>query len=124
MFGREEMAAAAFCREQMAPHAVVLAAPTFTQPVVCMAGRATVLGFVPWLWSHGYSDSEIDPRLADIKAVYKGSAKTQEILQRYGVSYIYLSPLERKEFDIKALPANWPFPAVFHHGDITIYQVR
>jgi hypothetical protein len=124
MFGREEMAAAAFCREQMAPHAVILAAPTFTQPVVCMAGRATVLGFVPWLWSHGYSDSEIDPRLADIKAVYKGSAKTQEILQRYGVSYIYLSPLERKEFDIKALPANWPFPAVFHHGDITIYQVR
>ena len=83
-----------------------------------------VVCVVPWLWSHGYSDSEIDPSLADIKAVYKGSAKTQEILQRYGVSYIYLSPLERKEFDIKALPANWPFPAVFHHGDITIYQVR
>jgi hypothetical protein len=124
MFSREEMAAAAFAREQTAPHAVILAAPTFTQPIVCMAGRATVLGFVPWLWSHGYTDAEIDPRLADIKAVYKGSPNTGQILERYGVSYIYFSPAERKEFDIKALPPDWRFPVVFHHGDITIFTAR
>jgi hypothetical protein len=124
MFSREEMALATFAREQTAPDAVILAAPTFNQPIVCMAGRATVLGFIPWLWSHGYTDAEILPRLADIKAVYKGSRRTRQILKRYGVSYIYFSPAERSEFHIKALPADWPFPVVYQHGGLTIYRAR
>ena len=124
MFSREEMAAATFARDQMSPHAVILAAPSFDQPIVSMAGRATVLGFIPWLWSHGYADAEIRPRLADIKAVYKGSPRTRQILDQYNVSYIYFSSVERMEFGITALPANWPFPVVFHHGDITIFKAR
>ncbi|MEO5718557.1 MAG: hypothetical protein ABIR29_08305, partial [Chthoniobacterales bacterium] len=104
-------------------HAVVMAAPTFTQPIVCLAGRATVLGFVPWLWSHGYTDAEIKPRLADITAVYRGSRETRKILEKYGVSYIYFSPAERNELHLTALPPSWPYPAVFHSGEITIYEV-
>ena len=124
MFSRAEMAAAAFARDKIPPHAVIMAAPTFTQPIVCLAGRATVLGFVPWLWSHGYTDDEIKPRLADVTAVYRGSPETQKILEKYGVSYIYFSPAERSELHLTALPTNWPFPAVFHSGEITIYEVR
>jgi hypothetical protein len=124
MFSRAEMAAAEFARDNIPPHAVIMAAPTFTQPIVCLAGRATVLGFVPWLWSHGYTDDEIKPRLADITAVYRGSPETQQILEKYGVSYIYFSPAERNELRLTALPTNWSFPVVFQSGDITIYQVR
>ncbi len=123
MFSRAEMAAAAFARDKIPQHAVVMAAPTFTQPIVCLAGRSTVLGFVPWLWSHGYTDAEIKPRLADITAVYHGGRETRQILEKYRVSYIYFSPAERNEFHLTALPPNWPFPAVFHSGDITIYKV-
>ena len=123
MFSRAEMAAAAFARDKIPQHAVVMAAPTFTQPIVCLAGRATVLGFVPWLWSHGYTDAEIKPRLADIRAVYQGSQETRQILEKYGVSYIYFSPAERNELHLTALPPNWPFQAVFHSGGITIYKV-
>jgi hypothetical protein len=123
IFGRAEMAAAAFARDKIPRHAIIMAAPTFKQPIVCLAGRATVLGFIPWLWSHGYTDNEIKPRLADIKAVYQGSQATRQILEEYGVSYIYFSPFERYEFQVAALPPDWPFPAVFHSGPITIYKV-
>jgi len=123
MFSRADMAAAAFARDKIPPHAIIMAAPTFTQPLVCLAGRTTVMGFVPWLWSHGYTDNEIKPRLADITAVYQGSLATRQILEDYGVSYIYFSPFEREEFHVAALPPNWPFPEVFHSGTITIYKV-
>ncbi len=123
MFSRAEMAAADFARDEIPQHAVIMAAPTFTQPIVCLAGRATVLGFIPWLWSHGYTDAEIKPRLADITAVYHGSPKTRQILEKYGVSYIYFSSAERYEFQVTALPPDWPFPAVFQSEKITIYKV-
>ena len=123
MFSRAEMDAAAFAQKKTPPHAVFMAAPTFTQPMVSLAGRTTVLGFVPWLWSHGYTDDEIKPRLADITTVYQGSAETRQILEKYGVSYIYFSPAEQKELSLTALPSNWPFPEVFHSGEIKIYKV-
>jgi hypothetical protein len=124
MFSRPEMAAAEFAREKMPPRTVIMAAPIFQQPIVCLAGRATVLGFGAWLWSHGYTDGEIRERLEDIRVVYNGGPATREILEQYGVSYIYYSQAERQAFHLKSLPANWPFPAVFHAGDITIYKVR
>ncbi|MGI8891550.1 MAG: hypothetical protein ACR2G0_12320, partial [Chthoniobacterales bacterium] len=123
MFSHAEMAAASYARDNIPAHAVVMAAPTFTQPIVCLAGRTTVVGFVPWLWSHGYSDDEINPRVADVAAVYHGSPETRQILEKYGVSYIYFSPAERNELHLTALPPSWPYPAVFHSGEITIYKV-
>lgn len=61
--------------------------------------------------------------MADIKAVYQGSPRTRQILEKYGVSYIYFSAAERKELQVRSLPEDWPFPVAFKQGDITIYKV-
>ena len=47
MFNRDSMAAAAFAQEKTPPHAVFLAAPNFTQPIVCMAAGPQSLASSP-----------------------------------------------------------------------------
>jgi len=119
LFSHEEMAAAAFAREQTGPRALFLTAPTIHQPILSLAGRAVLRGDTAWLWSHGY---EFAAREADVKSIYAGSDEASQLISYYGIDYIYLGPVERQA------GANQPFfakfPNVYHSANITIYDVR
>ena len=53
-----------------------------------------------WLWRQDLTD--LNARVADIKAVYSARAEdeavTRMILEKYDVSYIYVGNLEREQY--------------------------
>jgi hypothetical protein len=108
-------------RAHTAPRAFFLAAPVLHQPVLSLAGRPVLHGYVDWTWSHGY---DFAARHADVKTIYAGGEPATELLRYYGVEYVYIGAAEREQ-----LKANQPFfdqtyPAVYRGTGITIYDTR
>lgn len=90
-FDRDGIAIAAVIRETTPPRALILHAPTYNPPVF-LTGRRSLLGYTGYIWAHGlpYLDRE-----ADIKRMYAGEAGADELLERYAIEYILVSPIER-----------------------------
>lgn len=121
MFSTEEMTAAAFVREHTAPHALFLTAPIHNQPVLCLAGRPILLGYGGWLWTHGY---EFQQREQDAKAIFAGAPNALQLLDKYGVDYLYISARERNDQKANAAFLQQNFPVIYSSGDIAIYDAR
>ncbi len=62
--------------------------------MLALAGRAVVRGPTDWLWGHGY---EFRAREADVRRMYAGAPDALELLDHYGVDYVYLGEAERRE---------------------------
>lgn len=117
-FDRDGIAFAALVREQTAPNALVLNAPTWNTPVF-LTGRRSLLGYTGHAWSRGlpYLDRE-----ADIKRIYAGEADADELLGRYGIEYIVLSPVERNNLTVNDAFLE-RFPTVAEAGEYRLYEV-
>lgn len=120
-FSDEELAAAAFVREQTEPHALFLTAPALSSPVLSLGGRRVVRGATAWLWSHGY---EFRERESDVRRIYAGTTDATELLRYYHVDYVYLGAAERSDVRANAAFFDGNFPAVYHTATITIYDTR
>ena len=118
---REQLAAADFVRGETAPRALFLTAPTLHQPVLSLAGRPVLHGFVTWPWSHGYDFAERD---ADVKTIYTGARTAMELLRYYGVEYVYFGAAEETQPGANRAFFDAAFPAVYRSERVTIYDVR
>jgi hypothetical protein len=118
LYSYEEMAAAAFALQKTSPQALFLTAPSVHQPILSLAGRLVLRGDTAWLWSHGYQFAD---READVKSIYAGSSEALQLIDYYGIDFVYLGPRELQA------GANQTFfdthlQAVYHSDKITIYD--
>jgi uncharacterized membrane protein len=88
----EEIAMAEWLRENTPPDAVFLTSTAHNHPIPSLTGRARVMGYEGWLWSHGIPWTSVNDRKADMKAMYGGN---YSLLQEYGVDYVCIGPYER-----------------------------
>jgi hypothetical protein len=97
-----------------------LTADRHNHPVPIAAGRRIVLGYRGWLWTYGL---DVAPVLADVRAIYAGSAAAPDLLRRYDVSYVVVGPGERKAF---AVDEGWlaaRYPLLVSRGAYRVYRV-
>ena len=89
-FDADGIAIAAVIRAETPPRALILHAPTYDPPVF-LTGRRSLLGYTGYIWAHGleYADRE-----ADILRIYAGDPETDALIDRYGIDYIVVSPIE------------------------------
>ncbi|MDT7778777.1 MAG: hypothetical protein QOC99_1289 [Acidobacteriota bacterium] len=121
LFTDADFDAAQFARAYTPPRALFLTAPVINQPVLCLAGRPVVRGATAWLWGHGY---EFREREADVRRIYAGAPNALELLQYYGVDYVYLGEAERRELKADTSFFESNFTAVYRGAGITIYDAR
>ncbi|HEX5702989.1 MAG TPA: hypothetical protein VFX97_07300 [Pyrinomonadaceae bacterium] len=121
MFTAEQAQAAAYVREHTAPRALFLAAPTFHQPVLSLAGRPVVRGVTDWLWSHGYNFQD---READVRRIYAGAEDAAELLRYYRIDYVYLGDAERADMKADSAFFDRHFSVFYRSRSITIYDTR
>ena len=121
MFTNEELAAAAFVRDQTAPHAIFLTAPALKSPVLSLGGRPVVRSATAWLWSHGYEFRKYE---SDVRRIYAGTADALDLLRFHQVDYVYLGDAERSDVRANAAFFDANFPALYHDQTITIYDAR
>jgi hypothetical protein len=120
LFSESDASAALFVRERTAPHALFLTAPAFNHPVLALAGRAVVRGPTDWLWGHG---SEFRAREADVRRMYLGAPDALELLNQYGVDYVFVGEAERRDLHADAAFFDTHLRAVYLSSKVTIYQV-
>ncbi|HKG15574.1 MAG TPA: hypothetical protein VKB12_19800 [Pyrinomonadaceae bacterium] len=121
VFDSEEVAAADYVRRHTEPRALFLTAPVIEQPVLCLAGRATLRGPTFWLWSHGY---EFRDRERDVRAIYSGGAEALGLLRYYDIAYVYLGAAERRDFKADAAFFDANFDALYRGRAVTVYDTR
>ncbi|HEV2862731.1 MAG TPA: hypothetical protein VGX48_17075 [Pyrinomonadaceae bacterium] len=120
LFSDEELAAADFAREHTPPRSLFLAAPSLNHPVLSLAGRRVVRGPTFWPWSHGY---EFRSREADVRRIYGGTRDAVELLRHYGVDYVYLGEVERRELGADQAFFDNNFEVVYSGAGVRVYAV-
>jgi hypothetical protein len=114
-FDRDGIAFAEMIKQKTEPRALILHAPTFNHPVF-LTGRRSLMGYPGHIWTHGL---EYVPRETQIKHMYEGAGDAEELLARYGVEYVVVSPLEQSQ-----LTVNEPFFERYHLvGEVGAYRL-
>ena len=96
VFNADGIKFAELIKQQTAPRAIIIHAPIHNHPVF-LTGRRSLMGYPGHVFSHGLQFAE---REAEIKRVYAGAPDAAEILRKYGVAYVVVSPLERDIMNI------------------------
>ena len=117
-FDADGIAIAAAIREKTPARALMLNAPTWNTPVF-LAGRRSLLGYTGHVSSRGlpYADRE-----ADIRRIYAGEADARQLLDKYGIDYIVVSPIERGNLTVNDSFFE-RFTKVAQAGQYELYEV-
>lgn len=106
------------------PRSLILHAPTYNDPVY-LTGRRTFLGYPGHVWSHGI---DYAAREADLKAIYSGSPAAAELIERDGIEYVVVGPLEREELRKDGVVVNEAFfnryTKVAEAGGFKLYKTK
>ena len=101
------------------PHALFLNAPTYNSAVV-LSGRQSLMRYSGHLGSHGI---DYAGRERDVKSIYAGGANADELMRKYGIDYVLISPEERN-----SVAANEQFfkkyPLAAEAGQYKIYKIK
>jgi YYY domain-containing protein len=100
---------------------------SFFGRVSAFTGRPTVLGWGNHesLW-RDWSWKRTMERTNDVKKIYEEERKSsvQPLLDKYEVRYVYVGPLEKKQYPLKGLRGfNKSFPVVYRDNTVAVYEV-
>jgi uncharacterized membrane protein len=59
-----------------------------------MSQRVEVMGYRGWLWSWGVN---YEARQRDVVSMFRGGARSSELMRKYRVGYVVIGPNERNE---------------------------
>jgi hypothetical protein len=114
------VAFAELVRRETAPRSLILHAPTYNDPVY-LTGRRTFLGYPGHVWSHGI---DYFAREAELKRIYTGSADAPALIERAGIEYVVVGPLERAELGQKGVTVNEAFFSRYRRvGEVGAYRL-
>lgn len=106
-------------RSAVPQKALFLNAPTYNSAVV-LTGRQSLMRYSGHLSSHG---TDYIPRENDVKKMYAGGPQAEELLRKYAIDYVLISPEERT-----AMRANESFfsrfPVVAEAGQYKVYKIK
>ena len=119
-FSSRAVEAGAYIRDNTPEDAVFLTGTQHLNPVDSIAGRTIVCGPDLWLYWHGFDTSE---RKADIARFFEDPEGNGDVLEKYGVSYLYVSSYERSDYDVDEETLAALYTPVFENGEATVYRV-
>jgi hypothetical protein len=104
-FDRDGVAFAEIIKRETSPRSLILHAPTYNDPVY-LTGRRTFLGYPGHVWSHGI---DYFAREAELKRIYAGGPDAPALVERAGIEYVVVGPLERAELTRQGVTVNESF---------------
>ena len=123
-FDRDGVAFAELIKRETPPRSLILHAPTYNDPVY-LTGRRTFAGYDGHLWSHGIDYGE---RMNELKRIYTGAADAASLIERRGVEYVVVGPIERAEMLKSRSQVNESFfqryQKVGEAGEYRLYKTR
>lgn len=119
LYGAKEVEAAAFIEQNAPADAVVLTGTQHNNPISSLTGRKIVCGTDSFLYYHGL-DYAAQQRA--VSEMYENPAGSEELFERYGVDYIYISSSERAKYALDLETLDGRYDLIFDNG-VRIYAV-
>ncbi|MCA1614214.1 MAG: hypothetical protein LC800_08755 [Acidobacteria bacterium] len=105
-------------KRETAPRSLILHAPTYNHPAY-LSGRRSLMGYAGHLWSQGIDYTE---REREVRRIYAGSPDAQGLLDKHGVEYVVVGPLERAGLQVNESYFS-RFTKVGETGGYKLYKV-
>ncbi|MEO7398813.1 MAG: hypothetical protein ABIW84_09635 [Ilumatobacteraceae bacterium] len=117
----DDIAAARWLRAHSAPDDVLVYGTNNTSAVAALSGRRAVSGYTGWTFDLGVDDWAT--RWSDTGVILSGGADAHSAIDRYGVDFVIIGPIERREF--AASDDYWSVngSVVFAEGEYRIYRI-
>ena len=119
-FSRYSVEAGEFARDETPDDAVYITGTQHLNPVLSIAGKTIVCGPDLWLYWHGFKTYD---RQQDIRLFYEDPEDNADLLEHYGVSYIYVSSYERSSYNVDEEALRENYKVVFENPEAVIYKV-
>lgn len=91
VFDRDALSFVQVVKQQTEPRSLIIHAPVHNDPVF-LTGRRSLMGYPGHIWTHGLEFTE---RESEIRRIYAGTPDAEILLEKYGVEYAVVGPLER-----------------------------
>lgn len=120
LFSTAEVEASEFIKSETDQDAVFVTADNHNNVPAALAGRKLVCGTPLYLFFHGVDYAD---QAAAVQQILEFPEESQELMQRYGVDYIYLGAYEYGNYvvDEEYIRAHWP--VAFENSAVTIFAV-
>ena len=123
-YSAADIETAEFIRENTPQHSVFVTGNQHLNPVSSLAGRTILCSSDLYLYYHGFNTGA---RRAEIAAFYEDPAANLDLLKKYQVQYIYVSPYERADgqYDLNEGALESLFPVIYESewGQNRIFEV-
>ncbi len=111
-------------KQRVEPRAMFLNAPTYNSAVV-LSGRRSFMRYIGHLSSYAI---DYAPRENELKHIYEGSALAADLLKKYDIQYVVVSPEERNYCQAAGVELNEDyfrnFPVVAQVGQYRVYKIK
>ena len=119
VFDRDAIKIAEQIKQRTTPNALFLHAPTYNSAVV-LSGRRSLMRFNGHLGSYGIDYGE---RENDVKQIYAGGPATENLLNKYNIEYVLISPEETRTLQLNEGFFR-KYPLVAEYGQYRVYQIK
>jgi len=119
VFDQEAIRIAEQIKTKTPPKSLFLNAATYNT-AVALTGRQSLMRYPGHLSSHGI---EYRGREADVKTIYQGGPRADQLLTKYGVDFVLVSKEETSSMSVNSDYFN-KFPVVAEAGNAKVYKVR
>ena len=119
VFDKDAVQLAEQLKRRVQPRAMFVNAPTYNSAVV-LTGRRSLMRYTGHLSSHGI---DYLPRESDVKKIYQGGPDAQELIAKYGIDYVVVSPEEKSLGSLNEQFFS-KFPIAAESGQYRAYKVR
>lgn len=115
-YSANDLETAQYVLENTPEHCVFVTGNQHLNPVSSLAGRTILCSSDSYLYYHGFNTAA---RRAEIAAFYQEPAQNLDLLRRYQVQYVYVSPWERAsgQYALNEAVLEELFPLVFETAD-------
>jgi hypothetical protein len=117
----DDVALAAELDRALPPGARVLTTDAHNHVVPMLAGRAVVMGYRGWLWTHGIDYRGLE---RDVARMFVLEADAPPLFARHGVTHVYIGPGERRTYHAALDRYRARYRRVLVRGDVEVFDVR
>lgn len=118
VFDSDAVGVAAWSRIYTERDSLFLNAPTYNSAVV-LSGRRSLMRYIGHLSSHGI---DYAGREEDLKKIYGGAPDADELIAKYGIDYVLISPRERESLQVNDAYFS-KFEMVHSEGGYSVFKV-
>jgi hypothetical protein len=120
LFSNDDLIISDFVRNNTDPASVFLTSTKHNNPITCLSGRAVMIGYMGWLWTHGINYGD---RFDEMKKIFSGK-DDGTLVTKYKIDYILLDNKAVEEYDADQEYLDKTYKKIYSDDSYMLYKIN